>query len=57
MIFFFFLLINVIFPLSQVKETGDIAIAGGYVDITSAIDKPFDREPLKVGGSNRSLDF
>lgn len=42
---------------TKVKETGDIAIAGGYVDITSAIDKPFDREPLKTAGLQSNLVF
>uniref|UniRef100_A0A8B9P1E3 Peroxisomal multifunctional enzyme type 2 n=1 Tax=Apteryx owenii TaxID=8824 RepID=A0A8B9P1E3_APTOW len=30
---------------TKVKETGEIAIAGGYVDITSALDKPSAWEP------------
>jgi len=47
-------LFNVIFfSPSQVKETGDLAIAGGYVDIVSALDKPSALEPV----SNRSIDL
>uniref|UniRef100_A0A8V0Y9M4 Peroxisomal multifunctional enzyme type 2 n=1 Tax=Gallus gallus TaxID=9031 RepID=A0A8V0Y9M4_CHICK len=30
---------------TKVKETGDLAIAGGYVDIVSALDKPSALEP------------
>ncbi|XP_072216752.1 peroxisomal multifunctional enzyme type 2-like [Excalfactoria chinensis] len=30
---------------TKVKETGDIAIAGGYVDLVSALDKPSSLKP------------
>lgn len=46
-------LFNVIFSPSQVKETGDIAIAGGYVDVVSALDKPSSLKPV----SNRNVDL
>lgn len=41
----------------QIKETGEVAIAGGYVDIVPALEKPSAREPLRVGGSNGSLNL
>lgn len=44
-------------PPPQVKETGEVAIAGGYVDIVPAMNKTSAWEPLKVGRSNKSLDL
>lgn len=45
------------FPPLQVKETGEVAIAGGYVDLVPALAKPSAQEPVMVGGSNRSLNL
>jgi len=51
-------LFNVMFfPSLQIKETGEVAVAGGYVDLVPALDKSSTREPLKVGGSNRNLNL
>lgn len=46
-----------LFSPPQVKETGEVAIAGGYVDVVPALDKPSAWEAMKVGGSRRSLNF
>ncbi|NXE48515.1 DHB4 enzyme, partial [Casuarius casuarius] len=42
---------------TKVKETGEIAIAGGYADITSALDKPSAWEPVKTAGLQSDLVF
>ncbi|NXY46961.1 DHB4 enzyme, partial [Ceuthmochares aereus] len=42
---------------TKVKETGEVAIAGGYVDIVPALDKPSAREPLKTTGLQSDLVF
>ncbi|NXE80009.1 DHB4 enzyme, partial [Cochlearius cochlearius] len=42
---------------TKVKETGEVAIAGGYVDIVPALDKPSAREPLKTAGLQSDLVF
>ncbi|NWT03326.1 DHB4 enzyme, partial [Mionectes macconnelli] len=42
---------------TKVKETGEVAIAGGYVDIVPALDKPSAREPLKAVGLQSDLVF
>ncbi|NWH77569.1 DHB4 enzyme, partial [Piaya cayana] len=42
---------------TKVKETGEVAIAGGYVDIVPALDKPAAREPLKTAGLQSDLVF
>ncbi|NWQ77467.1 DHB4 enzyme, partial [Columbina picui] len=42
---------------TKVKETGEIAIAGGYVDIVAALDKPTAQEPLKTAGLQSDLVF
>ncbi|NWS79561.1 DHB4 enzyme, partial [Toxostoma redivivum] len=34
---------------TKIKETGELAIAGGYVDMVAALEKPSAREPLMVG--------
>ncbi|XP_061874765.1 peroxisomal multifunctional enzyme type 2 isoform X3 [Colius striatus] len=36
------------FKAIKVKETGEVAIAGGYVDIVPALNKPSAQEPLKM---------
>ncbi|KAF2986776.1 hypothetical protein EK904_004737 [Melospiza melodia maxima] len=42
---------------TKVKETGEVAIAGGYVDIAPALEKPSAREPLRAGGLQSNLVF
>ncbi|KAM7076899.1 peroxisomal multifunctional enzyme type 2 [Ciconia maguari] len=42
---------------TKVKETGEVAIAGGYVDIVPALDKPSAQEPLKTAGLQSDLVF
>ncbi|NWW70669.1 DHB4 enzyme, partial [Climacteris rufus] len=42
---------------TKVKETGEVAIAGGYVDIIPALDKPSAQEPLKTSGLQSNLVF
>ncbi|XP_068278332.1 peroxisomal multifunctional enzyme type 2 isoform X7 [Nyctibius grandis] len=42
---------------TKVKETGEVAIAGGYVDIVPALDKPSSREPLKTAGLQSDFVF
>ncbi|NWH20617.1 DHB4 enzyme, partial [Grus americana] len=42
---------------TKVKETGEIAIAGGYVDIVPALDKPSAQESLKTAGLQSDLVF
>ncbi|KFV71158.1 Peroxisomal multifunctional enzyme type 2, partial [Dryobates pubescens] len=42
---------------TKVKETGEVAIAGGYVDIVPALDKPSALEPLKTAGLQSDLVF
>ncbi|NXW84758.1 DHB4 enzyme, partial [Alopecoenas beccarii] len=42
---------------TKVKETGEIAIAGGYVDIIPALDKPTAQEALKTAGLQSDLVF
>ncbi|NWS70930.1 DHB4 enzyme, partial [Crotophaga sulcirostris] len=42
---------------TKVKETGEIAIAGGYVDLAPALDKPSAQEPLKTAGLQSDLVF
>lgn len=32
----------------QVKETGEVAIAGAYVDLTPSSDQPLVKEPVQV---------
>ncbi|NXN91042.1 DHB4 enzyme, partial [Rhinopomastus cyanomelas] len=41
----------------RVKDTGEIAIAGAYVDIVPASDKPTAQEPLKTAGIQSDLVF
>ncbi|NXY04101.1 DHB4 enzyme, partial [Pteruthius melanotis] len=42
---------------TKVKETGEVAIAGGYVDIAPALAKPSAQEPLMTGGLQSNLVF
>ncbi|XP_074851097.1 peroxisomal multifunctional enzyme type 2 [Carettochelys insculpta] len=42
---------------TKVKETGDVAITGAYVDLTSALDKPSTKEPIKASGLQSDLVF
>ncbi|KAM6301629.1 LOW QUALITY PROTEIN: peroxisomal multifunctional enzyme type 2 [Podargus strigoides] len=42
---------------TKVKETGEVAITGGYVDIVPALDKPSAWEPLKTAGLKSDLVF
>ncbi|NWH63168.1 DHB4 enzyme, partial [Geococcyx californianus] len=42
---------------TKVKETGEVAIAGGYVDLAPALDKPSAQEPLKTAGLQSDLVF
>ncbi|NXP85428.1 DHB4 enzyme, partial [Passerina amoena] len=42
---------------TKIKETGEVAIAGGYVDIVPALEKPSAREPLRAGGLQSNLVF
>ncbi|NWH37738.1 DHB4 enzyme, partial [Chloropsis hardwickii] len=42
---------------TKIKETGEIAIAGGYVDIVPALEKPSAREPLMTEGLQSNLVF
>ncbi|NXB09779.1 DHB4 enzyme, partial [Cnemophilus loriae] len=42
---------------TKVKETGEVAIAGGYVDIVPALKKPSVQEPLTVKGLQSNLVF
>ncbi|NXS57277.1 DHB4 enzyme, partial [Brachypteracias leptosomus] len=42
---------------TKVKETGEVAISGGYVDLVAALDKPSAREPLKTSGLQSDLVF
>ncbi|NWV17117.1 DHB4 enzyme, partial [Origma solitaria] len=42
---------------TKVKETGEIAIAGGYVDIVSALEKPSAQEPVMTEGLQSNLVF
>lgn len=50
-------LFNVFFPPLQIKETGEVAIAGGYVDIVPALEKPSAGKLVMVSGSNGSLSL
>ncbi|XP_009989704.1 PREDICTED: peroxisomal multifunctional enzyme type 2-like, partial [Tauraco erythrolophus] len=42
---------------TKVKETGEVAIAGAYVDIVPALAKPAAQEPLKTAGLQSDLVF
>ncbi|XP_074788479.1 peroxisomal multifunctional enzyme type 2 isoform X5 [Athene noctua] len=42
---------------TKVKETGEAAISGAYVDIVPALDKPSAQEPLKVNRLQSDLVF
>ncbi|NXW24655.1 DHB4 enzyme, partial [Circaetus pectoralis] len=42
---------------TKVKETGEVAIAGGYVDVVPALDKPSAREAVKTAGLQSDLVF
>uniref|UniRef100_A0A8C0EFA9 Hydroxysteroid 17-beta dehydrogenase 4 n=1 Tax=Bubo bubo TaxID=30461 RepID=A0A8C0EFA9_BUBBB len=42
---------------TKVKETGEAAISGAYVDIVPALDKPSSQEPLKTAGLQSDLVF
>ncbi|KAF1414105.1 Peroxisomal multifunctional enzyme type 2, partial [Spheniscus magellanicus] len=42
---------------TKVKETGEVAISGGYVDIVPALEKPSAQEPLKTAGLQSDLVF
>ncbi|XP_030423714.1 peroxisomal multifunctional enzyme type 2 isoform X1 [Gopherus evgoodei] len=42
---------------TKVKETGEVAIAGAYVDLTSTLDKPSAKEPIKASGLQSNLVF
>ncbi|NWU96599.1 DHB4 enzyme, partial [Upupa epops] len=42
---------------TRVKETGQVAIAGAYVDIVPALDKPAARETLRTAGLQSDLVF
>ncbi|NWR74248.1 DHB4 enzyme, partial [Centropus unirufus] len=42
---------------TKVKETGEVALAGGYVDIVPALEKPSALEPLKTAGLQSDLVF
>ncbi|NWY15600.1 DHB4 enzyme, partial [Aphelocoma coerulescens] len=42
---------------TKVKETGEVAIAGGYVDIVPALAKPSAQEPLMTEGLQSNLVF
>ncbi|NXC87665.1 DHB4 enzyme, partial [Cercotrichas coryphoeus] len=42
---------------TKIKETGELAIAGGYVDMVPALEKPSAREPLMTEGLQSNLVF
>ncbi|XP_067424690.1 peroxisomal multifunctional enzyme type 2 isoform X2 [Emydura macquarii macquarii] len=42
---------------TKVKETGEVAIAGAYVDLTSTLDKPSAKESMKASGLQSDLVF
>ncbi|NWX15840.1 DHB4 enzyme, partial [Aegotheles bennettii] len=42
---------------TKVKETGQVAMGGGYVDLVPALDKPSGREALKTAGLQSNLVF
>ncbi|NWY99859.1 DHB4 enzyme, partial [Loxia curvirostra] len=42
---------------TKIKETGEVAIAGGYVDIVPALEKPSTRESLMAEGLQSNLVF
>ncbi|NWY59055.1 DHB4 enzyme, partial [Chionis minor] len=42
---------------TKVKETGEVAIAGGYVDLVPALDKPSFQEHQKTAGLQSDLVF
>ncbi|NXN18855.1 DHB4 enzyme, partial [Indicator maculatus] len=42
---------------TKVQETGEVAIAGGYVDIVPGLDKPSVLEPVKTAGLQSDLVF
>ncbi|NWX59005.1 DHB4 enzyme, partial [Promerops cafer] len=42
---------------TKIKETGEVAIAGGYVDLVPALEKPSAREPLMTGELQSNLVF
>ncbi|NXN81659.1 DHB4 enzyme, partial [Bombycilla garrulus] len=42
---------------TKIKETGEVAIAGGYVDILPALEKPTAQEPLMTEGLQSNLVF
>ncbi|MEE6509655.1 hypothetical protein FKM82_027141, partial [Ascaphus truei] len=48
---------NRIYLQTKVKETGEIAIAGAYVDLTSAADKPEPKESVQDVGLQSNLVF
>uniref|UniRef100_A0A8C8R943 Peroxisomal multifunctional enzyme type 2 n=1 Tax=Pelusios castaneus TaxID=367368 RepID=A0A8C8R943_9SAUR len=42
---------------TKVKETGEVAIAGAYVDLTSTLDKSSPKESVKASGLQSDLVF
>ncbi|NXO75714.1 DHB4 enzyme, partial [Sitta europaea] len=42
---------------TKIKETGEVAIAGGYVDIVPALEKSSTQEPQMIGGLQSNLVF
>ncbi|NXD46161.1 DHB4 enzyme, partial [Copsychus sechellarum] len=42
---------------TKIKETGELAIAGGYVDMVPALEKPSARGPLMTDGLQSNLVF
>ncbi|XP_075457184.1 peroxisomal multifunctional enzyme type 2 [Ascaphus truei] len=48
---------NRIYLQTKVKETGEIAIAGAYVDLTEAADKPESKESVQDVGLQSNLVF
>ncbi|KAL8203490.1 UNVERIFIED_CONTAM: hypothetical protein K2H54_055466 [Gekko kuhli] len=42
---------------TKVKETGEVAIAGAYVDLTPSSSQPLAKEPVQAGGLQSDLVF
>ncbi|XP_077200489.1 peroxisomal multifunctional enzyme type 2 isoform X2 [Paroedura picta] len=42
---------------TKVKETGEVAIAGAYVDLIPSSDQPLAKEPVQAGGLQSDLVF